>query len=201
MIRATGFAGSQVSIRMKPVPAGRAFFVDSAQATAFPAFEREPRGRDHEDRNHGPKHPNPFGQPSLEDLMVRFLAARSDAAAAAVEPSEGEVEPHEVAAGFRVDPRAAWTDATTYDHNRPGPTSPRLCLPRQPAHRRFRGPVRGREFSAARSRSATAAEQVQARRASPDRRAGAAARPVGTRGAGSRRTPRHSRFSPAVSRA
>lgn len=56
---------------------------------------------------------NPFGQPSLEDLMVRFLAARSDAAAAAVEPSEGEVEPHEVAAGFRVDPRAAWTDATT----------------------------------------------------------------------------------------
>ena len=45
--------------------------------------------------------------------MVRFLAARSDAASAAVEPSEGEVEPHEVAAGFRVDPRAAWTDATT----------------------------------------------------------------------------------------
>jgi hypothetical protein len=56
---------------------------------------------------------NPTGQPSLEDLMVRFLATRSDAAAAAVEPSEGEVEPHEVAAGFRVDPRAAWTDATT----------------------------------------------------------------------------------------
>lgn len=56
---------------------------------------------------------NPFGQPSLEDLMVRFLAARSDAASAAVEPSEGEVEPHEVAAGFRVDPRAAWTDATS----------------------------------------------------------------------------------------
>jgi len=56
---------------------------------------------------------NPFGQPSLEDLMVRFLATRSDAASAAVEPGEGEVEPHEVAAGFRVDPRAAWTDATT----------------------------------------------------------------------------------------
>src|SRR3954454_17990871 len=56
---------------------------------------------------------NPCGQPSLEDLMVRFLASRSDAAAAAVEPGEGEVEPHEVAAGFRVDPRAAWTDATT----------------------------------------------------------------------------------------
>jgi hypothetical protein len=52
------------------------------------------------------------GQPSLEDLMVRFLASRSDAAAAAVEFAEGEVEPYEVAAGFRVDPRAAWTDAT-----------------------------------------------------------------------------------------
>jgi len=55
-----------------------------------------------------------FGQPSLEDLMVRFLATRSDAAMmAAVESSEGEVEPYEVAAGFRVDPRAAWNDATT----------------------------------------------------------------------------------------
>ena len=45
---------------------------------------------------------NSFGQPSLEDLTVRFLAARSDAALAAVEPSESEVEPHEIAAGFRV---------------------------------------------------------------------------------------------------
>jgi tetratricopeptide (TPR) repeat protein len=53
------------------------------------------------------------GQPTLEDLMVRFLASRSDAAHAAVESGDGEVEPHEVAAGFRVDPRAAWTDATT----------------------------------------------------------------------------------------
>ena len=51
------------------------------------------------------------GQPSLEDLMVRFLAS-PDAAHAAVESGEGEVEPYEVAAGFRVDPRAAWTDAT-----------------------------------------------------------------------------------------
>jgi tetratricopeptide (TPR) repeat protein len=56
---------------------------------------------------------NAFAQPSLEDLMVRFLATRSDAAAAAVETGESEVEPHEVAAGFRVDPRAAWTDATS----------------------------------------------------------------------------------------
>ena len=51
-------------------------------------------------------------QPSLEDLMVRFLASRSDAATAAVEHGGGEVEPYEVAAGFRVDPRAAWNDAT-----------------------------------------------------------------------------------------
>lgn len=51
-------------------------------------------------------------QPSLEDLTVRFLASRSDAAAAAVGHGEGEVEPFEVAAGFRVDPRAAWNDAT-----------------------------------------------------------------------------------------
>jgi tetratricopeptide (TPR) repeat protein len=56
---------------------------------------------------------NPFGQPSLEDLMVRFLASRSDVAQATVEHGEAEVEPHEVAAGFRVDPRAAWNDATS----------------------------------------------------------------------------------------
>jgi tetratricopeptide (TPR) repeat protein len=56
---------------------------------------------------------NSFGQPSLEDLMVRFLASRSDAAATAVEPGEGDVEPHEVATGFRVDPWAAWNDATS----------------------------------------------------------------------------------------
>lgn len=56
---------------------------------------------------------NPTAQPTIDALMVRFLAARSDAATAAVETGEGEVEPHEVAAGFRVDPRAAWLDATS----------------------------------------------------------------------------------------
>lgn len=56
---------------------------------------------------------NSHGQPTLADLMVRFMATRSDAASAAVEPAGGEVEPHEVATGFRVDPRAAWTDAHT----------------------------------------------------------------------------------------
>ena len=59
-----------------------------------------------------PTNSNPSAQPTIEALMVRFLANRSDAAAAAVETGESEVEPHEVAAGFRVDPRAAWLDAT-----------------------------------------------------------------------------------------
>ncbi len=51
-------------------------------------------------------------QPTIESLMMGFLANRSDAMTA-VETGESEVEPHEVAAGFRVDPRAAWLDATT----------------------------------------------------------------------------------------
>jgi hypothetical protein len=55
---------------------------------------------------------NPSAQPTIDALMVRFLANRSDAAASAVETGESEVEPYEVAAGFRVDPRAAWLDAT-----------------------------------------------------------------------------------------
>src|SRR5947209_4493382 len=65
----------------------------------------------------------PAGQPSLEDLMVRFLAQRSDASAGAVEHAEGDVEPFEVAAGFRVDPRAAWTDAAVA-LNTPGASAP-----------------------------------------------------------------------------
>jgi tetratricopeptide (TPR) repeat protein len=66
-------------------------------------------------------------QPTIDSLMVRFLASRSDAAAPAVETGEGEVEPHEVAAGFRVDPRAAWLDATaaiTTGGNAPPPAGP-----------------------------------------------------------------------------
>src|SRR5437764_3006542 len=59
-----------------------------------------------------PNASNPSAQPTIESLMVRFLANRLDAAAAAVETGESEVEPYEVAAGFRVDPRAAWLDAT-----------------------------------------------------------------------------------------
>lgn len=67
-------------------------------------------------------------QPTIESLMVRFLASRSDAANAAVETGGGgEVEPHEVAAGFRADPRAAWLDATaafTNGGNAPPPAGP-----------------------------------------------------------------------------
>ncbi|VTR98009.1 tpr-repeat protein : Hypothetical conserved protein OS=uncultured planctomycete GN=HGMM_F37F03C28 PE=4 SV=1 [Gemmata massiliana] len=54
---------------------------------------------------------NSSNQPTIEALMMRFLASRSDAGSSAVESGESEVEPHEVAAGFRVDPRAAWHDA------------------------------------------------------------------------------------------
>ena len=61
-------------------------------------------------------------QPSLADLMASFLACRSDAAAAAVEPAGSEVEPHEVAAGFRVEPRTAWADATATLSNTPAAT-------------------------------------------------------------------------------
>jgi hypothetical protein len=52
------------------------------------------------------------GPPALTDLMVRYLAQRSDAAAAAVEPSYWEVEPYELATGYRTDPRTAWRAAT-----------------------------------------------------------------------------------------
>ena len=53
-----------------------------------------------------------FGPPSLQDLTLRYLASRSDADGSAVESEAGsEVELHEVAAGFRTDPRTAWTDA------------------------------------------------------------------------------------------
>ena len=70
---------------------------------------------------------NTPSQPTLEDLMVRFFATRSDAASAAVELGESEVEPYEVAAGFRVDSRAAWLDATathTTGGNAPPPAVP-----------------------------------------------------------------------------
>lgn len=70
------------------------------------------------------------GQPSLADLMVRFLSTRSDASAGAVESvAEGEVEPFEVAAGFRVDPRAAWMDAAAYNPGVATPGTPAVPLP------------------------------------------------------------------------
>jgi tetratricopeptide (TPR) repeat protein len=77
---------------------------------------------------------NSFGQPSLEDLMVRFLASRSDAAATAVESGEGDVEPHEVATGFRVDPWTAWNDATSQINAATAPLPPDWAtLVNQPA--------------------------------------------------------------------
>ena len=54
---------------------------------------------------------DPTAQPTIDSLMLRFLANRSDAANA-VETGESEVEPHEIAAGFRVNSHAAWLDAT-----------------------------------------------------------------------------------------
>jgi tetratricopeptide (TPR) repeat protein len=62
-----------------------------------------------------------FGQPTLQDLTLRFLASRSDAVGSAVESATGgEVEPHEVAAGFRIDPRSAWVDASAASTTSPG---------------------------------------------------------------------------------
>src|SRR5262249_1886219 len=73
---------------------------------------------------------NPSAQPTLDDLMVRFLASRSDAATVAVEPGGGGADPHGVAAGFRVDPRAAWTAATALiSTGGQTPGSPAVHLP------------------------------------------------------------------------
>jgi hypothetical protein len=47
-----------------------------------------------------------FGQPSLQELTARFFATGSD------NVESGEMGLYEVATGFKVDPRAAWTDAT-----------------------------------------------------------------------------------------
>jgi hypothetical protein len=49
--------------------------------------------------------------PSLADLMVRFVNRPVEAAAIEAEAGAlGEVEPHEVAVGFRADPRLAWQE-------------------------------------------------------------------------------------------
>jgi len=110
---------------MKPVRFGRAFLVDFRRKySSFRRSSVNPAEGTTRTAIMARNSSNAFGQPSLEDLMVRFLAARSDAVMAAVEPSESEVEPHEVAAGFRVDPRAAWTDATSTLTTAPVPLSP-----------------------------------------------------------------------------
>ena len=121
---------------------------------------------------------NPFGQPTLEDLMVRFLASHSDAAHAAVETGEGEVEPHEVAAGFRVDPRAAWTDATTNITAAPVQLPPEWAgLVNQPTTA-FAVPMAAGNFPQRVPRPATAPDQIQPGQTSPIYRADADARAV-----------------------
>ncbi len=49
--------------------------------------------------------------PNLADLMVRFVSRPIDAATLDAQTAAyGEVEPHEVAVGFRADPRLAWNE-------------------------------------------------------------------------------------------
>ncbi len=57
--------------------------------------------------------PGSGGPPRIADLLVRYFAKASDAAAA-VEACEPEVEPYEAASGFRIDPLIAWQDAVNY---------------------------------------------------------------------------------------
>ncbi len=52
--------------------------------------------------------------PSLQDLLIRFVNRPVDAASIEAEAGAlGEVEPHEVAVGFRVDPRLAWKEGSS----------------------------------------------------------------------------------------
>jgi tetratricopeptide (TPR) repeat protein len=54
---------------------------------------------------------NTLKPPTLADLMLRFVNRPVDAASIEAEASAlGEVEPHEVAVGFRTDPRLAWNE-------------------------------------------------------------------------------------------
>ncbi|MEZ6142689.1 MAG: hypothetical protein R3B84_19175 [Zavarzinella sp.] len=53
-------------------------------------------------------------QPSIAELMSGFLNRQDDAALlAAAADAIGDVEPHEVTAGFRTEPRLAWNEATS----------------------------------------------------------------------------------------
>jgi hypothetical protein len=52
----------------------------------------------------------PVRQPSIADLTDRWLTTQV-ASPLDAEATGAEVEPHEILAGFRVDPRTAWTDA------------------------------------------------------------------------------------------
>jgi hypothetical protein len=52
----------------------------------------------------------PAGQPSLDELMARFLAARA-AGSSGDAPDLGDVEPHEVTGGFRATAASTWEEA------------------------------------------------------------------------------------------
>jgi tetratricopeptide (TPR) repeat protein len=55
--------------------------------------------------------PEAKSQPSLADLMLRFVNRPVEPASIEAEAGAlGEVEPHEVAVGFRADPRLAWQE-------------------------------------------------------------------------------------------
>ena len=107
--------GNQINFVSPAHEKSWAFFLPPRKPSLHRRSTSEP-GRNYRD-NEGKlmtrsSHPK-SGQPSLTDLMVRFLATRSDAASGvAVESCESEVEPHEVATGFLVDARVTWTDAT-----------------------------------------------------------------------------------------
>lgn len=51
-----------------------------------------------------------MAQPSLNELMTRFLAARAASGGSATDA--GDVEPHEVPGGFRATPATTWAEAT-----------------------------------------------------------------------------------------
>jgi len=62
----------------------------------------------HESKN------TPVTPPSLNDLMLRFVTRAATAESIEAElGAMGDVQPHEVAIGFRVDPRLAWGEALT----------------------------------------------------------------------------------------
>ena len=122
-----------------------------------------------------PSTSNVSAQPTIDSLMVRFLATRSDAAAAAVEHYESEVEPHEVAAGFRVDrgrPGSTPLPLSSWGTILLRPLSNRLPMVRsglRSLRARVRHPDGGRPLPATRERPSPLAREIQSERTAPQR--------------------------------